>query len=208
MTYQLYNKWISIWNRVGVSAPEDMFDNLILRYSDPSRSYHGLRHLSECLRALELFPETSIAVEFALWFHNIIFDVKLYDNEWRSAEFAFSLFQNVGVNPEICESIRDTIRVTSHNIEPASIDQCVIIDCDIAIFGSKWKRFLEYEKQIRKEYDHIPDNMFKHIRIDIFNKFLDRQSIYYTPILFDALEEKARQNLQRAIKTLENSYDG
>ena len=81
-----------MWERFGVTQPDaGVLDQLLTRYSEPHRKYHTTRHLDECLaRFEELRTEAKHPeeVEFALWFHDAIYDTTRHDNEAKSAEWA------------------------------------------------------------------------------------------------------------------------
>ena len=65
---------------MGASATDEaLFHNLTARYSEPHRKYHTLQHLDECFERLaEIKHEAANPedFEFALWFHDAIYDTK------------------------------------------------------------------------------------------------------------------------------------
>ena len=71
-------QWNQMWVRWDVAAPDTtVFERLIAAYSEPHRKYHTLQHLNECFTKLEeLRTETRHPeeVEFALWFHDAVYD--------------------------------------------------------------------------------------------------------------------------------------
>ena len=55
------------------------------------RAYHTLRHIEACLawmRDAPLEDDDRIAAEFAIWFHDAVYDTRASDNEERSADLA------------------------------------------------------------------------------------------------------------------------
>jgi len=61
-----------------------------------------------------------------------------------------------------------------------------------------------YAQNIRKEYQHIPDEDFKKGRASVLQKFLQRETIYFSEIFQKEKEEKARENLKYEIHQLEH----
>ena len=59
-----------------------------------------------------------------------------------------------------------------------------------------------FESQIRAEYAHIPDEHFRHGRRTVLEHFLSFPRIYAVSRLSTALEDPARQNLERRIREL------
>jgi predicted metal-dependent HD superfamily phosphohydrolase len=88
---------------------------------------------------------------------------------------------------------------TRHTVAPANLDARLVVDIDLSILGAPHARFEQYERQIREEYASVPNWLFKRKRRAILRSFLERPRIYSTPHFFDALEARARVNLERAI---------
>jgi predicted metal-dependent HD superfamily phosphohydrolase len=173
------------------------------RYAAPERHYHGQAHIDACLR---LFEEVrtqfadSAAAELALWFHDAIYDAKASDNEERSADLAAAMLTERGVATERISRIRELILATKHNATPADADARLLVDIDLAILGADEESFDAYERAIRQEYAHVPDEAFRAGRSAVLKKFLARDRIYATDA-FRTLEERARQNLARSLET-------
>ena len=177
-------------------------DELLARYAEPQRKYHTRQHLEECLA---LFDEVGglaahpAEVEMALWFHDAIYDVKGSGNEERSADWAHEALLAAGVACDIADRVRQLVLVTKHDGVPASVDEQVLVDIDLAILGAERPRFDEYERQIRDEYGYVPGFLFRRKRRQILRTFLDRPVLYSTPALRERLDARARENLRRAI---------
>lgn len=56
----------------------------------------------------------------------------------------------------IIDQVQQLILITAHQTMPQTIDEKIIVDVDLAIFGATPQRFAEYEQQIRKEYSWVP----------------------------------------------------
>jgi predicted metal-dependent HD superfamily phosphohydrolase len=195
-----------MWARFGVAAPDAaVFEELVARYSEPHRRYHTIRHLDECFAKLEELrseakhPEE---VEFALWFHDAIYDTKRQDNEAKSAAWARATASAANLPTAVGDRILSLIMATRHDAEPHEPDEKVLVDIDLAILAESPERFDEYESQVREEYSWVPAIVFRSKRREILRGFLMRASIFNTPKFVEAYEAQARANLERSIKRL------
>jgi predicted metal-dependent HD superfamily phosphohydrolase len=76
------------------------------------------------------------------------------------------------------------------------------VDIDLSILGQPPERFWEYESQIRREYEWVPENVFTEKGAEILQRFLSRKSIYGTAFFFDKYKRQARINLEASIQKL------
>lgn len=199
---ELHHSWSRAWSGIGAQTDgEDIYRLLLQRYSEDHRKYHTVQHLKECLMLFETvqaLPEHPSEVEFALWFHDAIYEGKASDNEERSAEWAVSSALQGGASAEVARRVRSLIMATKHTAVPTGADEQVLVDIDLSILGASQERFAEYEQQIRSEYSFVPGWLFRRKRRSILKSFLGRKHIYSTPHFHSLLETKARENLHRA----------
>jgi len=197
--------WHEAWLSAGARALDaDLHDALIASYQEPQRDYHTLQHLRE---ALALLPRWAAAaarpahVALALWFHDAVYDPRAggQANERRSAHWARSAAWAAGTSDETADALHALVMATCHDAEPIGPDAQLLVDIDLAILGAGEARFDEYERQVRAEYAHVPDDAFRDGRRRILQQFLDRPAIYRTPAARRALERRARANLARSI---------
>ena len=200
------DQWQQMWERFGVTQPDaGVLDQLLTRYSEPHRKYHTTRHLDECLaRFQELRTEAKHPeeVEFALWFHDAIYDTKRHDNEAKSAEWARATAVIANLPADVAQRIEKLILATRHDAVPLDTDEKILVDVDLSILGEKPDRFDEYEDQIREEYAWVPGIVFRARRRNILKAFLARASIFNTRKFVETYEAQARANLERSIKLL------
>jgi predicted metal-dependent HD superfamily phosphohydrolase len=74
----------------------------------------------------------------------------------------------------------------------------------MSILGREEARFDEYTRQIRREYIHVPEQMFFDKRPS-FLETLIAGGIYLTPEFEAGFEERAKQNVAREIAALRSS---
>ncbi len=180
---------------------------LVAEYYQPGRFYHTMDHIEHCIaefdgaRHLAMRPAE---VEFALWFHDAIYDPLKKDNEEQSVLFALEIGRECGVPEDFLQRVGALIMETKHPSLPDNDDGRLIVDIDLAILGQPEDVFDKYEENIRKEYSFVPEDVFRSKRAEILHSFLDRPSIYCTEFFRKKYEVQARRNLQRSIQKLKS----
>ena len=199
--------WVRLWAPAwaGIGAAGDgagTRDGLLARYAEPQRAYHTTQHLAECLELCDEFAtaaERPAEVALALWFHDAVYDVRASDNEARSAALAVEALTAAGVAADAVRRVRDAVLATRHSGAPATADERLVVDVDLAILGAPATRFAEYEAQIRREYAFVPESLFRAKRREILRGFLARPSVYATAPFVARFEAAARRNLAQAV---------
>jgi predicted metal-dependent HD superfamily phosphohydrolase len=199
-------RWRTTWKCLGVDAPDDqLYREVIARYSESHRSYHTTQHLGECFARLDEarhLADHVYEVELALWFHDAVYEVRNQDNEERSASWARTAAGQSGLPPAVSERVHRLILATKHDASPASQDAALLVDVDLSILGAAQDRFDEYERQVRQEYSWVPGFLFRRKRREILEAFLARPQIYSTEHFRKHYEAPARANLARSIQQL------
>jgi predicted metal-dependent HD superfamily phosphohydrolase len=181
------------------------FEQLFYKYSEGQRYYHTPKHLLECLnefdqvKSLVNFPNQT---ELALWFHDVVYNPEGKDNEEKSKEYALKVLSNLGLNTKTLEQVGNLVLLTKHQVNPPTIDEKILLDIDLSIFGKSKEVFDEYEMNIRKEYSWATEKEFKGGRSKILQYFLNRDSIYATDYFKARYEMQARVNLERSLGNL------
>lgn len=121
-----------------------------------------------------------LAVEAALLFHDYEYNPARNDNEERSAEEAGMALRAIGWPQARIDAVRGLIVATKHAAAPATPDEAVVADVDLSILGKPPQAFDAYERAIRKEYAHVPDDAFRAGRAAVLRSFLSRPRIYST----------------------------
>jgi predicted metal-dependent HD superfamily phosphohydrolase len=203
MSTDLESSWRAAWRELALPAPAGaLFEALCASWSQPQRHYHTLQHLAECLA---LFDELRALarhrgeVAIALWFHDAVYDVRRHDNEAESAAWARRALLEAGARDEVADRVDALVLATRHSERPATDDERLLVDIDLAILGAAPARFDEYERQIRAEYAWVPDEVFRAKRREILQAFDARRPIYATPALRERLEAAAHANLARSL---------
>jgi predicted metal-dependent HD superfamily phosphohydrolase len=184
------------------------FHALQERYSLPRRHYHTLSgHIRQCIdlfRSIRHAAIEPLAVEAALWTHDAYYCPGASDNEEQSGIWMRSFFERFGVRDKnLVDRIANLISATSHREAPNGNDAELVADIDLTILGALRKDFDRYEVGIRNEYAWVPWPVFAEKRASVLKKFLDRPAIYHHRVFLERYERRARRNLSRSIRKLQ-----
>lgn len=203
----LWADWIRLWRRERLRGPAaPCFDALLARYSEPARAYHNRTHLAKMLaqfdavRAQAQRPE---AVEWALWFHDAVYDARRGDNEAQSAAWAARELEAAGAKRDLAAAVVRLILATRHAAAPAEPDARMLCDLDLSILGAPPAEFAAYDRAIRIEYAWVDEAAYRRGRAGVLRAFLLRRPLFHFPDLRAKLEAQARINLQNALHGLE-----
>ncbi|MBI5148442.1 hypothetical protein HZA33_02065, partial [Candidatus Pacearchaeota archaeon] len=206
MAVNFETNWFEFFNRVGVTGDfRERYEQVKALYSEPHRKYHNLEHIEACLnefRKIIFLPENPDAVEFALMFHDVVYYPKRIDNEEVSIRYLNEVAVDLKIPSNISVPAERLILATKHNYIPSNMDEKIITDIDLSIFGQDEEKFDEYDSAIRQEYIFVPEKEYREGRRKVLEKFLKRQRIYQTQFFSQEYEAKARENLERAIRRL------
>lgn len=162
------------------------------------RSYHNLKHISECLSYLDNvkgFIDDYECLTIAILFHDIIYDPKSSLNEKNSADFCLEHMKLAGKTEEQCKNVHDLILITSQHKTQTENDKKYMVDIDLSILGSSPERYSEYTEQVRKEYNHVSDSVFNFHRLMFIDRLLIKGKIFQTDYFYELLNKQAITNL-------------
>ncbi|AXY74968.1 hypothetical protein D3H65_13670 [Paraflavitalea soli] len=209
MPDELKHVWLALCARYSkdLTLQEGLYEELYKKYTGTARHYHGLQHLTELLQLsgqYGQFLEDKDLVSFAIFYHDIIYNVLRKDNEPRSAVLAEKRLRLLGVPVEKREAVKFFIEATqTHTIRdtaPNRSDLAFFLDFDMAILGAPWEQYEAYTRQVRKEHRVYPDILFKPGRKAFLVKTLQTAYIFHTPPFRGQYEAKARANMERELQ--------
>jgi predicted metal-dependent HD superfamily phosphohydrolase len=175
---------------------------LVTRYSEPHRHYHNLEHISMLFAtAAGHGIRLSVPQMLAIWYHDAIYDPTMKDNEEKSnqlflAHHAGTLIKDYTVR--VSNIIIDTKYHRSDDHESQ-----VILDLDLCGFGYDYDTFKYTTSLIRKEYNHLPEEVWVANRKLFLESMLNRNYIFHTNWGRDYYEIKARKNIEKELLTLD-----
>ena len=198
-------RWHATWSGLGLAPPGGLYERLCARYRERHRAYHTLQHLDECFRhfdAARPLAAHPFEVELALWFHDAVYEPRASDSEERSAAWAAQALGAAGAARDRSERVSRLVLATKHAAAGDSPDHAVLLDVDLSILGAPRPRFAEYESQVRREYDWVPEDAYRRVRAALLERFLERARVYATDFFAERLEARARANLRFSLARL------
>jgi predicted metal-dependent HD superfamily phosphohydrolase len=193
---ELRDRWArDVGARTGASTA---LDNLLGRYREPHRHYHGVPHVLAVLRTIDVIAPTwevddLVAVRLAAWYHDAVYDPRRADNEELSALLAARVLPEAGVPAERVETVGRLVRSTAAHAGDAA-DEAMLADADLAVLGEEPAVYQTYAVGVRAEYAHVDDAAWRVGRAAVLDSFLHRDAIYVTPGMCPR-EPRARANL-------------
>lgn len=175
------------------------------KYSGKSRHYHNLQHLETLFEEIEHVKDkikNFNSISFSIFYHDIIYDATSKLNEEKSADVAKERLEILGVNNDDIQRIYEQILTTKSHQKSEDEDTNFLLDADLSIFGKSSQVYVEYTKQIRKEYSIYPDFLYKLGRKKVLQHFLELESIFKTEYFRNKYEIQARENIEFELKGL------
>lgn len=207
---ELQEKWRLLWTdfQVNFTSQEQLFQELLTCYSQRNRYYHNLTHIYRMLNKIESIKSLAInlkSIQFAVWFHDCIYDTTKKDNEEKSADFAVKRLTDLGLDQTLINRVNELILKTkNHDTLINDIDGQILLDVDLEILGSSTREYYNYAVAIRQEYAWVLPEIYIKKRKQILESFLSKEKIYQTDFFFKELEKQARFNIQQEIINLSN----
>lgn len=190
---------------LGIGPDDAALADLLARYAEPQRHYHDLTHLDACLAVLELHRGLTTRVGevlTALLFHDAVYDPKRADNEAESASLARTVLTRAGAPEPVIARIEQMI-VATRDHEPHGVeDAALLLDVDLSILGEDRATFDAYDRAIREEHAFVPEGAYQSGRRAVLERFLARPRIFHTEPFHAEREQRARANIQEAIRRL------
>ncbi len=171
-------------------------DGLLRRWTEDHRHYHDARHLAFVLDRLTELGAARPTV-LAAWFHDAVHEGRPGADEEASAQLVESLLPGALPAVEVAEVAR-LVRVTAnHDPDPDDEAGVHLSDADLAILGAVPGRYDVYVRDVRMEYAHVPDELWREGRVKVLDRLLALDSLFRTPLARDTWERAARANLAR-----------
>jgi predicted metal-dependent HD superfamily phosphohydrolase len=180
------------------------------RYQEPHRRYHDQRHIDtvlarvdELVAAEDLSDDQRAVLRLAAWFHDAVYDTTSGDNEELSAQLAEQTLLALEAGPGVADEVGRLVRLTAgHVVEADDVAGAVLCDADLSILAARPDRYDAYRRQVRAEYQHVPDDAFRTGRAAVLRRLLARDPLYATVAARARGEQAARANLEHELATL------
>ena len=185
---------------------DKLWQELVAAYTQPSRHYHTLVHLENLVAELKQCPELIMdddTILYSIFYHDIVYNVLLQDNEERSALIAMEKLQMLGVSTDKQERCKEQILATKTHKAHNDADINLFIDADLSILGKPAQVYLDYCRQVRQEYAVYPDKLYIAGRVKVLQHFLAMRRIYKTEFFYQQYESQARKNITLELTMLQ-----
>ncbi|GAA1850914.1 DUF4031 domain-containing protein [Myceligenerans crystallogenes] len=196
------------WHAVGEALDE--------RWREPHRTYHTAFHLFTALEALDTLLSDAAAsgapvpgdvawhARVALWFHDAVHDGSTPADEEASAALARELLAPLtGVAPRSAAEIARLVLVTAaHDPDPGDLAGSLVSDADLAVLGGTPAAYARYTHQVRAEYAHVPDPLFRRGRAQVLGGLLAAGDLFRTPWGKARWHDDATSNLGAELRDL------
>ena len=210
-TSRLRQRFLDLWARNlrpgNPNGGDAVFDDLVSRYCEPHRRYHGWTHLTHCLRHFDPVADqlhAPDAVEMALWFHDAVYKPGSQDNESESA----ALFEHFAAEALVSDHValvKQYILLTRHQAPPRDTDGCFVVDIDLSPLAARWSDYLTDSENIRWEAPQVSDEAFFPAQRAFLQAMLARPTLFRTEWFSSRFEAVARENMTRFVERLEDA---
>ncbi|MFI6540260.1 metal-dependent phosphohydrolase [Nonomuraea sp. NPDC050547] len=186
-------------------AAQALHAELVARWSEPHRRYHTLTHLRAVLAAVDDLADLAgdpVAVRLAAWFHDAVYDGRPGWDEERSAQMAQRRLPACGVPAERVAEVARLVRLTAAHdtLRDGDANGAVLCDADLAVLGRPG--YEVYAADIRREYAHVPDELFAAGRSAVLARLLAVPNLYRTERARALWQERARHNMSAELAAL------
>jgi predicted metal-dependent HD superfamily phosphohydrolase len=190
---------------VGCDCEVDaLAEALIDAWAEPHRRYHDLAHLEDCLmlaEALAALAERPHELAVAIAFHDAVYDVRALDNEARSAAWAGRALREHGAPDDVASRVEALVLSTREHAAEAG-DAALLSDIDLSVLGADEEGYARFERGVAEEFAWVDPEQYRVARRRVLERFAARERIFQTKEMRERFEDRARENLLRAIAEL------
>ncbi len=200
-------RFTKLWRRCVASPPSPdgakVYADLHALYTASYRHFHNLGHIQDCLRLVDEVASLLVdrdAVEFALWFHDAVYETGAKTNEVRSADMFLDVTK--GASFMFRNAVCGHILATRHSGAVHDHDRCYIVDIDLSGFGAPWESFMRSGALLREESASQSDAEYHAGQLVFLNGLRQRPHFFATDYFRSRYEATARENLDRLLAEL------
>lgn len=187
------------WNDV-LPGHDALFLDLLDRWGEEHRKYHGRTHLLAVLEALDLLTDPAApprTVLLAAWFHDAVYRGIAGQDEEESARLAEDRLAHVWLPDAEVDEVARLVRLTAdHCPEPGDVAGALLSDADLSVLGGDPKAYARYRAAVREDFAHIGDDDFAAGRAAVVRQLLQLDPLFHTGRGRELWLEAARRNLR------------
>jgi predicted metal-dependent HD superfamily phosphohydrolase len=187
------------WNEV-LPAHDALFLDLLDRWGEEHRKYHGRTHLLAVLEALDRLtaparpPRT---VLLAAWFHDAVYRGIAGEDEEESARLAEERLERAGLPADEVDEVARLVRMTAdHRPAPHDEAAALLSDADLSVLAGDPGDYARYLAAVREDFAHIGDADFAAGRAAVVRQLLELDPLFHTARGRELWQDAARRNLQ------------
>lgn len=206
----LAKEWFLAHRALGRWPDWKEFRKLKAAYSEDTRYYHTWQHVYETCLFVRRHYGFQPYVTLALFYHDVVYNVRSKSNEEDSALYWEDYAAERGLmrhNSLKVKLVGDLIRMTAkHRVEDGQgLLFQMMSDADMSIFLCPDEHYLEYARNIWREYGHVGQEAYIKGRLH-FLSTVDPETMFYTHQA-KRLAHHARANLDLERTILESDPD-
>ncbi|MET1020882.1 MAG: DUF4031 domain-containing protein [Arthrobacter sp.] len=187
------------WNAV-LPGHDALFLDLLDRWGEEHRQYHGRTHLLAVLEALDLLTEPADPprpVLLAAWFHDAVYRGVAGQDEEESARLAEESLARAGLPPAEVDEAARLVRMTAdHAPEAGDEGAALLSDADLSVLGGEPAAYARYLTAVRQDFAHIGDDDFAAGRAAVVRQLLQLDPLFHTQRGKALWLDAARRNLR------------
>ena len=187
------------WNAM-LPGHEALFLDLLDRWGEEHRTYHGRTHLLAVLEALDLLTapaDPPRTVLLAAWFHDAVYNGIAGQDEEESARLAEERLAHAGLPAAEVDEVARLVRMTAdHQPEAGDGAAALLSDADLSVLGGDPAAYARYLAAVRQDFAHIGDDDFAAGRAAVVRQLLQLDPLFHTQRGRELWLDAARRNLQ------------
>ncbi len=198
------DRWNSLCERLQLEHTNEWFGKLASQYNEPHRAYHNSHHIADCLKQLNSAPSITSnvdAIELALWFHDVIYEMGANDNERRSARYFLDVTRGRLGNGRRWRAARH-ILATIYPSNPRDPDSRYVVDIDLSSFCLPWPQFLRDSANVRRESGHASDAEYARKQQQFLTQLAGSPPFFLSHYYLQHHEHQAQDNIRRILELL------
>jgi predicted metal-dependent HD superfamily phosphohydrolase len=196
---------------LNMQKSQEVFDDLVMRYSEPHRAHHSLYHITEMLgdlisKSTNLPDDVRAQIHghgstlfFAIFLHDAVYQPKAQDNEYQSMAYARDALAAMGVTQPTIEETTYLISTTNYfEVEPNVFEghplAAVLRDLDFGVLAKDKQRVFDYDADIRLEFSNLSDKAFALGRLYYLRKYFS-SPLFYSQLYTPEEQYRAKKNI-------------
>lgn len=187
------------WNEA-LPGHDALFLDLLDRWGEEHRKYHGRTHLLAVLEALDRLtaparpPRT---IQLAAWFHDAVYRGIAGEDEEESARLAEERLGRAGLSADEVDEVARLVRMTAdHRPAPGDEAAALLSDADLSVLAGDPGAYARYLAAVREDFAHIGDADFAAGRAAVVRQLLELDPLFHTARGRELWQDTARRNLQ------------